>query len=238
MERLDELYIDGWQICQDDSLFCFGTDAVLLYGFIPPKSGRVADLCSGNGAIALMLLAGQKATEVTAVELQPQACKLAEKSAALNGCKSRMNVCCGDIRKIKEILSESSFDTVCVNPPYFKKGSGLLPADKDVAIARHEICCDIDDVLAAAEYLLRENGQFYMVHRASREKEICAKIHKYNLMISEICHIFSTPSKMGELFLLRAQKTQKSTDVKYTDFTVLKEDRSLSEAYKAIYGNF
>ena len=235
MERWDELYVGGWQIRQDDRSFRFGTDAVLLYGFAEDASGRVADLCSGNGAVALMLLGGRKATHVTALELQPQACAQAEKSAVHNGCESQLKVCCADIREIKEILSASSFDTVCVNPPYFKVGSGLLPSEESVAISRHELCCNIDDVFTAAEYLLRENGQFCMVHRASREKEICDKIHKYNLQITEICHVFSTPSKAGDLFLLRAKKARECADVKYSTFTVLNEDRSLSEAYKAIY---
>ena len=29
-ERMDELNIDGWKICQNAELFCFGIDAVLL----------------------------------------------------------------------------------------------------------------------------------------------------------------------------------------------------------------
>ncbi len=235
MERLDELYIGGYRIYQDGSLFRFGTDAVLLYGFMPESCGRVADLCSGNGAVALMLLAGQKAHAVTAVELQSEGCALAEKSAALNGCTKGLEVVCGDICKIKDFLLKESFDTVCVNPPYFKKGSGLLPQESAVAIARHELYCTIDDVLAAAAFLLKDEGQFYMVHRVSREKEICEKIHKYDLKITELCRVFSTPTQAGELFLLRAQKTRKDVAVKESTFTVMNEDHSLSEAYKNLY---
>lgn len=232
MERIDELYIKDYRIYQDDKLFCFGTDAVLLYGFMPQNCGRVADLCSGNGAIALMLLAGQKACRVTAVELQEKGCALMKKSAQLNGCGEQIDIVCADICNIKDFLSAGAFDTVCVNPPYFKKGSGLLPAEQAVAIARHELTCDIDDVFSAASYLLKNEGEFCMVHRVSREAEICEKILKYDLKITEICHVFSTPTQAGELFLLRAKKTSAETLCKQSTFTVLNEDYSLSEAYK------
>lgn len=232
MERIDKLHIKDYCICQDDKLFCFGTDAVLLYGFMPQNCGRVADLCSGNGAIALMLLAGQKAYDVTAVELQEKGCALMKKSAELNACQERLDIVCADICKIKDFLSGEAFDTVCVNPPYFKKGSGILPAEQTLAIARHEIKCDIEDVFSAASYLLKNEGEFCMVHRTARQAEICEKIHKFGFQITEICRVFSTPTQAGELFLLRAKKTSKNVARKQTTFTVLNQDRSLSEAYK------
>jgi len=236
MERIDDLYINSFRIYQDDGSFCFGTDAVLLYGMMPENCGRTVDLCSGNGAVALMLLAGKKAERVTAVELQEKGCALMQKSALLNGCEDTLKIVCGDICKIKEILLEQSFDTVCVNPPYFKKGSGLLPDDHGVATARHELYCTIDDVFSAAAFLLREGGDLYMVHRRAREKEILSKINKYDLFLYEIRRVFSTPSKAGELILIHAKKAVRTDTVKQSTFTVLNEDRSLSEAYKSIYG--
>src|SRR5690606_12281892 len=57
-ERLDYLTADeGMQIIQSPTAFSFSLDAVLLANFasIPIKRGNILDLCSGNGAIPLLL---------------------------------------------------------------------------------------------------------------------------------------------------------------------------------------
>ena len=234
MERIDDLCINGYKIYQDDAQFCFGTDAVLLYDFVRENCGKTADLCSGNGAVALMLLGGGKSEDVTAVELQENACKLLEKSAKINGCENLLTIVNADICDIKGKMLYSEFDTVCVNPPYFKKGSGILPPEPAVALARHEVACTLKDVLESAAFLLKNEGDFYMVHRRARQAEILAQLQKVGLQISEIRRVFSTPDKESELILFHAVKTEKSLPCKQSTFTVLNEDRSLSDEYKAI----
>ena len=236
MEQIDELIVGGYRIYQQGNLFRFGMDAVLLYSIIPPQAGITVDLCSGNGAVALLALAGGKSERVTALELQSRGCDLCRKSARLNGCEDRLNVVEGDIRHISEILSAECADTVTVNPPYFKRGCGLLPAENAIAIARHEVECTIDDVLEAARYLLKDGGIFCMVHRTDRQKEICSKIQKYDLYSTEITTVHSLPGKPGELFLLRACKGEKNAECKQNTFTLMNQDHTLSDAYKSIYG--
>ncbi|MBQ6947572.1 MAG: methyltransferase, partial [Clostridia bacterium] len=199
MERTDDLILAGWKILQQENGFRFGTDSVLLYNLLPCPCGDTVDLCSGNGAIALMALAGGKAEKVTAVELQPEGCRLAEKSAALNDASHRLQVICGDLRRIESFLPPQSQDTVCANPPYFKKGSGMMPPDKALAVCRYEISCTVEDVFTAASYLLREGGNFYMVHRAERRREICEKIKKFDLQISQLHRVFSYPNQESKL---------------------------------------
>ncbi len=234
MERIDELCLNGYKIYQDDTQFCFGTDAVLLYDFVKQNCGKTADLCSGNGAVALMLLGGGKSDDVTAVELQENACKLLEKSARINGCKNRLTIVNADICNIKGKLLYSEFDTVCVNPPYFKKGSGILPPEQAVALARHEVACTLKDVLECAVFLLKNEGDFYMVHRRTRQAEILAEMQNFGLKVCEIRKVFSTPDKESELILFHAVKTADTPSCKQSTFTVLNEDRSLSDEYKAI----
>lgn len=234
MERIDELCVGGYKIYQDEGAFRFGTDAVLLYGFMPKGCGRCADLCSGNGAVALMLLGGEKADAVTALELQESAVSLARKSAVLNGCENRLTLVNADICKIKVNSLYSQFDTVCVNPPYFKKGSGILPPEKAVALARHEVACTLFDVLEAAAFLLKDEGDFYMVHRVARKEEILSSLQKFGFAAIEVCDVFSAPKQPGPLFLLHAKKTAQVLGCKHSTFTVLDDNRALSDEYIAI----
>ncbi len=235
MEQWDDLLLNGWSILQQHDKFCFGTDAVLLYDLIPAGCGQTVDLCSGNGAVALMLLAGKKTEQVTAVELQADALDLCRQSAVKNGCSHQLDALCADICDVPTLLSAASADTVCVNPPYFKKDSGILPTDQSVALCRHELACTIEDVFSAARHLLKPGGKFYMVHRVSRQQEILQKIENFGLHPIHIRRIFSMPCVPSKLFLLVAEKGSKSKGCKYSDFTVLNADGSLSEAYQAIY---
>ncbi len=234
MERIDELCLNGYKIYQDDRHFCFGTDAVLLYGFMPQNCGKVCDLCSGNGAVALMLLGGGKSDDVTALELQENACKLLQKSARINDCENRLTIENTDIRDVKGKMLYSGFDTVCVNPPYFKKGSGILPPEKAVCLARHEVMCTLSDVLDAAVFLLKNEGDFYMVHRVARQAEILSEIERFGLKICEMRSVYSAPNKPSQLFLVHAKKTEQTLCCKQSTITVLNEDHSLSDEYKAI----
>lgn len=56
-ERLDYLLGQEGKIIQSPSVFSYSLDAALLarFAWVPIQQGRIADLCSGNGAIPLFL---------------------------------------------------------------------------------------------------------------------------------------------------------------------------------------
>ena len=58
MERLEDLNLNGLKIYQDDGLYTFTSDSVLLTRFANVKKGDVvADFCSGSGIVGLHLYA-------------------------------------------------------------------------------------------------------------------------------------------------------------------------------------
>ena len=61
MERLEDLQINGYKIYQDDKLYHFTSDSVLLSRFTSVKKNDVvADFCSGSGIVGLHLFALNK----------------------------------------------------------------------------------------------------------------------------------------------------------------------------------
>jgi len=93
MERIDDLQIAGLQLIQDDEMFCFGVDAVLLSHFAKDTPSRTTvDLCSGNGIVGILLSAKTKAEHIFCVEVQGKAADLARRSIALNGLDTRVSV--------------------------------------------------------------------------------------------------------------------------------------------------
>ena len=67
------------------------------------------------------------------------------------------------------------------NPPYMIGQHGLRDPDMPKAIARHEVLCNLKDVVSQASKVLKERGRFYMVHRPFRLAEIMNVLTKYRL---------------------------------------------------------
>lgn len=176
-ELLDDLQ-NGYFIFQNSEGFKFGIDAVLLADFAKECSGRIIDLCSGNGIIPLLLAAKTKVRHIDAVEIQPEMAELAEKSVVYNGLSDRIHIKCLDLKNACTEYGRGVFDAVTVNPPYMKSGSGLINEADSKTIARHEIKCTLEDVISAASGLLKPQGRFYMVHRPSRLVDIFCSMRK------------------------------------------------------------
>ena len=85
----------------------------------------------------------------------------------------------GDIRRVRELFQTGSFDLAVSNPPYFPKGSGRSAPDPQRASAREEADCSLDELCAAAAYLLPTGGRLCVVYRPERLSEllVCMTAH-------------------------------------------------------------
>ena len=77
-----------------------------------------------------------------------------------------------DLKDIKFLKKLEKFDVVTVNPPYKLNNAGIINPNDKLAIARHEILCNLEDVIAASRVLLKDNGRMFMVHRPERLADI------------------------------------------------------------------
>lgn len=187
MERWDRLFPGGYRFVCDDALFPPGTDTFLLSAFPRLKPGqRVCDLCAGTGLLGLLLLQRQPALAVTGVELLPQAAALAARTAAANGLEDRLACRVGDIRQIRQLLPAAAFDLVVCNPPYFPASSGRLPESGVLQAARTELGCTLEEVCAAAAYLLPWGGRLCLVHKPERLADLCCALRGAGLELKRL----------------------------------------------------
>lgn len=181
-ERLDDLECKGYKIIQDEKRFCFGMDAVLLSGFANVKPGeKVVDLGTGTGIIPILLEAKTQGLHFTGLEIQEDSADMAKRSVKYNRLEEKIEIVTGDIKDATKILGASSYDVVTSNPPYMIGQHGLVNPESEKAIARHEILCNLEDVVKQAAGLLKSKGRFYMVHRPFRLPEIMEVMRKYKL---------------------------------------------------------
>ena len=181
-ERIDELHRNGYRIIQNAKKFCFGMDAVLLSGFASVKPGsRVLDMGTGTGIIPILLEAKTEGKHFTGLEIQPESAEMARRSVALNGLEDKIAIVSGDIKEASRIFGGASFDVVTCNPPYMEGNHGLKNPEDAKAIARHEVLCNLEDVIREAAAVLKPGGQLYMVHRPRRLVDIITLMTKYKI---------------------------------------------------------
>ena len=210
-ERLDDLQRNGYQIIQSPEKFCFGMDAVLLSGFATaPEGARVLDLGTGTGIIPILMAAKTDAKELIGLEIQEESADMAQRSVVLNDLQDKVRIVQGDIKEAGQIFDAASFDVVTSNPPYMIGGHGLKNPDGPKAIARHEVLCDLEDVIRAAARCLKSGGKFYMVHRPFRLAEIMVLMHEYKVEPKRMQLVYPYADKEPNMVLIEGARGGRS----------------------------
>ena len=206
-ERIDDLQYKDLKIIQNKDGFCFGLDAVLLANFAEVKNhDYVVDLGTGTGIIPILIAGKTKAKKVVGVEIQESVANMARRSVRLNMLESVVDIESADIKNCRDILGSSKFDVVVTNPPFMNKGGGIINEADTKAISRHEILCSLEDVIRTSGELLKEKGQFNMVHRPQRLVDIVFLMRKYNIEPKYLKFVHPSPHKKPNLILIRGLK--------------------------------
>lgn len=203
-ERIDDLQWGGLKIIQNPDLFCFGTDSVLLAGFVRVgKESIVADLGAGSGVLSILIGGKNPDCRVYAVEIQAALADMAQRSAELNGLDN-VSIVRGDLKHAYKLFPRC--DIVVSNPPYDKVGSGKVSKNESLRIARQEVMATFFDIARAASRLLGDGGRFYFIHRAERLSELLAVLSQARLAPKTLRLVYSKAGENARYVLLCAQK--------------------------------
>jgi len=204
-ERIDDLHIKDYKIIQNTQGFRFGMDAVLLTGFANVQSGENhLDLGTGTGIIPILLEAKYNGKSYMGLEIQEPFVDMAIRSVKLNKIEDKITIIHGDIKEADKLLPLSSFDVITCNPPYMNMGKGMTNPSSVKAIARHEVMCDLEDVIRVTSRLVKVGGRFYMVHRPQRLIEIIEILRQYRMEPKRIRMVHSFVDKEATMVLIEA----------------------------------
>ena len=205
-ERFDNVN-EHIRIIQKKDGLTFGTDAFLLASFIKPQpKGTAAELGAGTGIISLLLMARNRFSKISALEIQKDFADIAQRNVRLNGMDGKISVLCKDVTKAVPSDIEGEADVVFSNPPYMKTDSGKRNECDYKYIARHEVCGDIDDFCAAAFRLLKHGGKFYAVWRPDRLTDIIAAMRKNRLEPKIMTFVHADSESSPSMVLISATK--------------------------------
>lgn len=239
--RLDEIGFGSLKLYQDPSDFCYGIDAVLLSDFASKSSpNTVVDLGCGNGIIPLILSHKTQASSIIGVEKRTKTASLASMNIKLNNLQSRIKIIQTDILGLlqidKKYINPESVDVVVSNPPYVAKGAGQVNSNKeDKMTARHETTAGLNDFCHVASLLLKNKGEFFIVHRPSRTVEIINSLTKYNLEPKEIRYVSPSKGKDPNIMLIKAIKNGGSESLIREPLYVYNSDGSYTDEIMRMY---
>lgn len=201
-ERVDYVNDDISLIQKTDGL-TFGTDALLLAGYVDGKFKDAVELGGGSGIISMLLLSRKKCERCTALEVQEEYASLIERNAEYNSLSERLTAVHTDVREYK---SEKECELVFTNPPYMKVSSGRQNENEKKTIARHEVFGDISDFIKSSSRMLKYGGAFYAVYRPDRLVDIIAAMREFKLEPKRMTFVLANERSEASMVLIEGKK--------------------------------
>lgn len=224
------------KIYQNTDYFSFSLDSVMLANFVDIRirDKKILDIGCGNGVIPL-ILSMRTDKKIIGVELQSKLCELAIKSVKYNKLEDNIEIVNENIKDyMKNVTKE--FDLIVCNPPYFKvnEEKNFFNTSKEKLIARHEVELNLEELLGCVKKLLKNDGNFAMVHRADRFLEIIEMYRKNNIEPKRVQFVYENRNKESSLILIQGQLNGKVGLKIDKPFILKEEDGQYSEQYKKL----
>ena len=204
-------YLLGYKdlkIIQDNDMFNFSLDSVLLPNFVTinKKIEKILDIGCGNAPIPLILSTKTNA-KITGVEIQKEVYDLAIESIKINNKEDQINIVNMDINDYYKEVETDSFDIITCNPPFFKyiETSNINKNDYKT-IARHEVKLNLSEIFNIAKKLLKNNGVIAIVHRPERFVEVIQEMKKNNIEPKRIQFVYPKRDMESNIMLIEGSK--------------------------------
>lgn len=236
-ERIDDLEFKNLKIIQNKNGFCFGIDAVLLSDFAKniKKDSKVLDLGTGTGIISILLCGKTNLKEIVGVEVQEEVFDMACRSAKLNNLEDKFKVLNSNILDLEEKLQKNYYDVIVTNPPYKKQNTGIINDEAKKLISRHEVLANLEDFIRVSSKLLKDKGEFYMVHRPERLVDIFNIMRKYKIEPKEVRLVFSNEVTAPKMVLVKGVRNGGDYLKFRENLYIYKEDGSYTDEILKIY---
>lgn len=233
-ERIDETGFSNLRLIQKPDEFCYGVDAVILADFASKKkAAKIVDLGTGTGIVPIILSHKTNAEFIYGIEYQKDSFDRAVRNIELNGLENRLRFINANVAEFGELKEWA--DAVTTNPPYMVSNGAITNDNTAKTIARHETVGNLDDFVSCAAGILKNRGDFYMVHRPSRLVDIFTACRKYRLEPKEIRFVAPRKGERPNIVLVHCVKNGGAELKILEDLYVYEEPGVYSEEIQRIY---
>lgn len=148
-----------FNVADDRCAMKVGTDGVLLGAWARVEGdGRVLDVGTGTGLIALMVAQRAPMANIVAIDIDRDAVNQARSNADVSPWAERITTLCADVQSFH---TDALFDHIVSNPPYFI--DALSSPDAARTVARHTASLSFCELINAACRLLRRGGRLSVI---------------------------------------------------------------------------
>ncbi|MBO4905842.1 MAG: methyltransferase [Bacteroidaceae bacterium] len=229
-------YFQFKQFCihHDRCAMKVGTDGVLLGAWAKlPESGRLLDIGTGSGLIALMAAQRCHSLVVTGIDIDSEAVAQARENVASSPFASRIAI----IQSSLQDFTPASFDAIVCNPPFFEES--LLPPDINRSNARHTNSLPFSELVSRSASLLSPNGLLNVILPTTALPQFTSLCEQRSLRTIRLCHVHTTASKPPKRTLATFCKCP-AVDAPQlvTDELVLQDGPHRSPAYSKLTADF
>ena len=201
-ERIDKVN-DDLSLIQKPGGLLFGTDALLLAGYVSGNFDFGIEFGGGSGIISMLMLSRNKLKVCNAIEAQEDYAKLIERNAELNSLEDRLRAVYADVR---DYAPEADADIIFTNPPYMKTTSGKACGADNKNIARHEVFGDIRDFLLSAKRMLKFGGAFYAVYRPDRLVDLISAMRECGIEPKRATFVHASANAEASMVLIEGRR--------------------------------
>ncbi len=205
-ERVDFVN-DDLSLIQNTEGLTFGTDALLLAGYIEGRHRHGIELGGGSGIISMLLLTRKKIEKITALEVQEEYAALIARNAEHNRLSDRLFAVHTDARNYSP---DGECDIVFSNPPYMKAEGGRHCDSDKKNIARHEIHGSIYDFARAGARMLKYGGYMTMVYRPDRLTDLVTAFREAGVEPKRMTVVAANPAAVPSMVLIEGKRGGKS----------------------------
>ena len=225
---MQPFHFQQFSVKQTQEVFRVGTDALLLGALVTPREGTILEVGTGTGIVSLMLAQRIHNAEITAIDIQRESVELAAQNFAESLFADRLTAKQADF---KVYNSESKFDLIVSNPPYFAKNNSV----KDV-MARQTVALDFNILVARSAELLNEQGCFSVIIPNVECEHFISLAGKCGLKLRRQVNIYGIAGGVVRRVILEFAK--QAGPVTQEVFTIEKSPRQYSDQYLELTREF
>lgn len=211
-----------------------GTDGTLLGAWATlPANGRILDIGTGTGLIAIMAAQRTSKAKITAIDIDEDCVLQAQENIAASPWPDRIEVIHS---ALQEFDASEKFDVIISNPPYFIDSQ--LSPDTARSTARHTTTLPFNELVTGVRRLLADGGHFSLILPPTEMERFRSAARGVMFVVRE-CHVWSTPTS-GVRRIMAEFQAEPPTELTVVEKIVIEEKgrHEYSEEYRTLTRDF
>lgn len=218
---------------QDRCAMKVGTDGVLLGAWVPcVNAGRVLDIGTGTGLIALMLAQRSEAL-IDAVEIDADAAEQAKENVQNSPWADRIKIYSDSFQNYVA-ASFQKYDLIVSNPPFFV--DSLKSPKERRSNARHTDSLTFQDIVLGSRSLLQDEGTLAVILPIVESESFVACALENGFFLHSQIVVLPKPDTAAKRYLMTFGMREKETE--YGDIVVEIARHHYSESFKCLTKDF